>query len=146
MIPTSFLQQTVLDFGNLWCSRKFLLMCSLPPFLHTSEACEREDCALEKQEAGREQISRHICPTSLGRSFLCCCWARPLPMASSQEEASTHGQDGDLPHWHPTTPQPWRALARLGRSLGVGVAAAMASGDSSTLGHFWLQEEQQRPE
>lgn len=46
---------------------------------------------------------------------------------------------------------PWRpalgVLAGLGRSLGAGVVAAAASGDSSTSGHFfWLQREQQGPE
>lgn len=35
----------------------------------------------------------------------------------------------------------------MGRTLGVGVVAAAASGDSSTSGHFfWLQREQQGPE
>lgn len=49
--------------------------------------------------------------------------------------------------WRPALAPDFGALAGLGRSLGVGVAAAAASGDSSTSGHFfWLHREQQGPE
>ena len=48
--------------------------------------------------------------------------------------------------WRPALAPTLGALAGLGRSLGVGVVAAAASGDSSTSGHFWLQREQQGPE
>lgn len=49
--------------------------------------------------------------------------------------------------WRPALALALGTLAGLGRSLGVGVVAAAASGDSSTSGHFfWLQREQQGPE
>ena len=49
--------------------------------------------------------------------------------------------------WRPALAPVLGVLAGLGRSLGVGVVAAAASGDSSTSGHFfWLQREQLGPE
>lgn len=49
--------------------------------------------------------------------------------------------------WRPALAPALGVLAGLGRSLGAGVVAAAASGDSSTSGHFfWLQREQQGPE
>lgn len=49
--------------------------------------------------------------------------------------------------WRPALAPALGALAGLDGSLGVGVEAAAASGDSSTSGHFfWLQREQQGPD
>lgn len=75
-----------------------------------------------------------LAPCHLSLTLLCLC---PPHLPTDKMVISP---------WRPALAPVLGALAGLGRSLGVGVVAAAASGDSSTSGHFWLQREQQRPE